>query len=149
VFNDTIATAIDAPAIEFKTGGDAEWKPVIDATAQTGYTSVRSGEIGTESETWLETILTGTGTLSFRWKVDCEEDDVGSVTWDRLSVFTNNVEVARIDGKSGWRGMSMPVSGEKTLVRWSFYRDDYDDPGQKPENAAWVDGIKFTAKEEK
>ena len=153
-FNDTIATALDAPALTFTTGGDASWLPVIDATAQTGYTSARSGAIGVESETWLDTTVEGAGTLTFRWRVDCEKDDGGGATWDRLAVFTNGVEAARIDGRTDWQTVTIeipnsptPNSSTQTLIRWSFYRDDFDEPGQEHENAAWVDGIIFTKEE--
>ena len=144
VFNDTIATAADAPMLTFTTGGDAEWAPVIDATTPTGYTSARSGTIGEESETWLETTIAGAGALTFRWRVDCEKDDGGGATWDRLSVWTNGVEAARIDGKTDWQIVTIncePHDGDKTTIRWSFYRDDWDEPGASHENAAWVDGI--------
>jgi hypothetical protein len=150
VFNDTLSTALDAPALAFTTGGDAAWHPAIDATAQTGYTSARSGTIGAEAETWLETTVEGAGTLTFRWRVDCEKDDGGAATWDRLAVFTNGVEAARIDGRTGWQTVAIncvPPAGGKTVIRWSFYRDDWDEPGQEYENAAWVDGINF-AKED-
>ena len=153
-FNDTLATALDAPALTFTTGGDAAWLPVIDATAQTGYTSARSGAIGAESETWLDTTVEGSGTLTFRWRVDCEKDDGGGATWDRLAVFTNGVEAARIDGKTDWQTVTIelpnsptPNSPTQILIRWSFYRDDFDEPGQTHENCAWVDGINFTRKE--
>ena len=144
-FSDTLSTALDAPALTFTTGGDASWLPVIDATAQTGYTSARSGAIGAESETWLDTTVEGAGTLAFRWRVDCEKDDGGGATWDRLAVFTNGVEAARIDGKTDWQTVTieLPNSPTQTLIRWSFYRDDYDEPGQEHENAAWIDGIEW------
>ena len=141
-FNDTLATALDAPALTFTTGGDANWLPVVDTTAQTGYTSARSGAIGAESETWFDTMVEGPGTLSFRWRVDCERDDGGGATWDRLAVFTNGVEAARIDGQTGWQTVTVPVYG-KTTIRWSFYRDDWDEPGETHENAAWVDSIEW------
>jgi hypothetical protein len=144
VFNDTLATALDAPALDFLTGGDAAWMPVIDPLAETGYTSARSGAGGADTDTWLDLALEGAGTLTFRWRVDCEKDDGGEATWDRLAVFVNGVEAARIDGKTGWETVTLPVSGPKTTIRWSFYRDDWDDPGQTHENAAWVDGVTFT-----
>ena len=141
VFNDTLASALDAPSLAFTTGGDANWAPGIDATAATGYTSVRSGAAGADTDTWLDLALEGAGTLTFRWRVDCEEDDGGEATWDRLAVFVNGVEAARIDGKTDWETVTLPISGPKTTIRWSFYRDDYDDPGQTHENAGWVDGV--------
>ena len=145
-FDDTLATALDAPSLTFTTGGDASWLPVIDMTAQTGYTSACSGALGAEAETWLDTTVEGTGTLSFRWRVDCEEDDGGGATWDRLAVFTNGVEAARIDGKNDWQTVELHING-KTTIRWSFYRDDFDEPGTSYENAAWVDGIIFNKEE--
>ena len=144
VFDDTLAEALDAPTLAFTTGGDANWTPVVDATAQTGYTSARSGAGGADTDTWLDTTVEGAGTFSFRWRVDCEKDDGGGATWDRLAVFANGVEVARIDGKTDWETVTIPVTGPKTTIRWSFYRDDWDDPGQTHENAGWVDGVTFT-----
>jgi hypothetical protein len=149
IFSDTLASALDASELIFTTGGDAEWLPVVDPTAEAGYSSAQSGVIGKESETWLETTVSGTGELSFRWKVDCEKDDGGEVTWDRLRVFVNGVETARIDGKTSWQRLALPVSGGKTTIRWSFYRDDYDESNADCQNKAWVDDIKFTAKEGK
>ena len=141
-FSDTLADALDAPSLSFTTGGDANWLPVIDASAKSGYSSARSGAVGAESDTWLDTVVNGTGTLSFRWRVDCEKDDGGGTTWDRLAVFTNGVEVARIDGKTDWQTVTLPISG-KTTIRWSFYRDDFDESGAVYENAAWVDGVEW------
>ena len=145
VFDDTLAEALDAPALAFTTGGDASWTPVVDATAQTGYTSARSGTGGADADTWLDLTLEGAGTLTFRWRVDCEKDDGGEATWDRLAVFANGLEISRIDGKTDWETVTIPVTGSKTTIRWSFYRDDFDEPGQTHENAGWVDGVNFTA----
>ncbi len=146
LFADTLATAADAPTLTFTTGGDAAWTPVIDATAECGYSSACSGAIGAESETWMETTVEGAGVLTFNWRVDCERDDGGDVTWDRLSVFTNNVEAARIDGRTAWQTVALPVGGGdggggKTTVRWSFYRDDYDEASADCSNCGWVDQV--------
>ena len=144
VFDDTLAEALDAPSLTFTTGGDAEWMPVIDGTANTGRSSAQSGAVGANAETWMETVLTGLGTISFRWKADCEKDVSDRAVWDRLSVFTNGVEAARMDGVTEWHNVALPISG-KTTIRWSFYRDDWDEPGPPRENAGWVDGVNFTA----
>jgi len=144
VFDDTLAEALDAPALAFTTGGDADWAPVVDATAQTGFTSARSGAGGADTDTWLDLSLEGSGTLSFRWRTDCEKDDGDGATWDRLAVFVNGVEFSRIDGTTDWQMVTIPVSGPKTTIRWSFYRDDWDDPGPPRENAGWIDGVTFT-----
>ena len=146
VFNDTLAGALDAPGMVFVTGGDANWTPVVDATAGTGISSVRSGTIGAEKETWLETTVEGPGELSFSWRVDCERSVRNDASWDRLSVFTNGVEAARIDGRTDWRLVTLPIGG-KTTVRWSFYRDDFDEAPPGTQNCGWVDGVIWTGKE--
>ena len=142
VFNDTLSDALDAKDLVFTTGGDASWAAVVDATTTNGYTSVRSGAIGKESETWLETTVSGPGTLAFDWRVDCEKDDGGAATWDRLSVFVNGVEAARIDGRTDWQRVTLPVGGKAT-VRWSFYRDDWDENAAAHENCGWIDNVRL------
>ena len=128
----------------FSTGGDAEWTPIADETATSGY-SAKSGAIGdaepgAESVTWLETSVSGSGSFSFRWKVSCEHDDFGDCTWDRLTAFTNGVEVARIDGESGWRSVNLKFDdvGAHT-IRWAFIKDDFNEE-QFPD-IAWVSGV--------
>ncbi len=143
----TLADALDVPGWTFATGGDAEWQPVVDAWAQTGYTSARSGAMGSECETWMETTVTGGGELGFRWRADCEKDPSGEATWDRLTVFTNGVEAARLDGTTGWQRVTLPVSGAKTTIRWSFYRDDWDEGGPGRTSGGWVDGVTWTGTE--
>ena len=147
VFDDTIASAADAPGLAFVTGGDAEWHPVVDASVSTGYTSVRSGAIGKESETWLETTVPAAYSFSFDWRVDCEKDDSGLATWDRLTVFTNGVEAARIDGTTEWRRVTFSFP-KPTTVRWSFYRDDWDEASEQHLNCGWIDNISCLFKPE-
>lgn len=148
VFNDTLAGALDAPGMTFVTGGDAVWCPVVDASASTGISSARSGAIGADKETWLETTVEGPGELSFNWRVDCEKSVRNDASWDRLSVFTNGVEAARIDGRTDWRLVTLPING-RTTVRWSFYRDDFDEAPPGTQNCGWVDSVIWTGKEGK
>ena len=74
--------------------------------------------------------------------------DVGAVKVAALARAHGGVAAAweAFDGKTDWQTVTLPISG-KTTVRWSFYRDDWDEPGASHENAAWVDGITF-AKED-
>lgn len=78
--------------------------------------------IGTDSSSWMETTVCGKGTFAFMWRVECEEDDSGQTTWDRFVVFTNGVEVSRIDGTKEWSNVTFQSadSGEHT-VRWESY----------------------------
>ena len=143
-----LAEAAGAPELMFTTGGDAEWSPVGDATSVSGL-SAQSGVIGDESETWMQTSVTGAGTFSFSWKVDCEEDYIAhEAGWDHLAVSTNGgngtwIEVARIDGTSGWLSRSITFADADThTIRWTFVKDaDQEDVFA---DRAWVSGVMWT-----
>ena len=62
-----LAAACDI-ALAFTTTGDADW---FSQTAESNYggSALQSGAIGDGQETWLETTVTGSGTLYFDYKV--------------------------------------------------------------------------------
>ena len=127
-------------ALPWTTGGDANWVPIGDSTATSGF-SAQSGVIGGDAETWMQTVVSGVGTLSFSWKVDCERDDSGDTTWDRVVVTTNGVEAARMDGTTGWVPMSFEFfDAASHTIRWTFVKDGYDEPGADYADCAWVSG---------
>ena len=151
----TLADATGATNLTFTTGGDAVWTPIADATATDGF-SAQSGAIGDAAnygeftETWLETSVSGAGTLTFRWKVDCEHDDVlNACSYDCLYVTTNAVGTApvvvvAIDGQTGWTdgiSLSFADSGTNT-VRWTFRKDDYNE--EDFADRAWLSGVTWT-----
>ena len=139
----TLAEAVGAKDLVFTTGGDAEWIPVVDETTANGYCA-ESGAIGLESVTWMETSVTGSGTFSFDWMVDCEEDDSGDCTWDRAIVYTNDVEVARIDGITEWETITFNFTDNaEHIITWEFVKDDYDEEYADYLDAAWVSNVSW------
>ncbi len=134
-------------ALNWTTGGDAQWTAISDTTTSSGY-SAQSGTIGDAtgvgfSTTWLQTEVSGAGTISFRWKVDCESDDSGDMTWDHVAFYTNGVEAARMDGTSGWEELSFTFSDTGThTLRWAFMKDDYNE--EVCADRAWVSGFTWT-----
>ena len=136
-----------AAALSWTTGGDAQWTPVGDETTTSGL-AAQSGAIGNASgedfsTTWLQTEVSGAGTISFRWKVDCEWDDSGDMTWDRVVFNTNGVEAARMDGTSGWEELSFTFADAVThTLRWTFMKDDYNE--EVFADRAWVSGFTWT-----
>jgi len=144
-----LAEAAGAPELTFTTGGDANWTPVGDTTSASGL-SAQSGTIGDESETWMQTTVTGSGTFSFNWKVDCEEDYIAhEAGWDHLAVSTNGangtwVEVGRIDGASGWLSRTITFTDAGThMIRWTFVKDA--DQEEVFSDLAWVSGVMWTS----
>jgi uncharacterized repeat protein (TIGR02543 family) len=137
------ANAVSA-ALPWTTGGDGKWTPTGDATAASGF-SAQSGVIGEDAETWMQTVVSGAGTFSFSWKVDCEWDDSGDATWDHVVVTTNGIEAARMDGTTGWIPMSFEFfDAASHTIRWIFVKDDYDEPDADYADCAWVSGAVWT-----
>jgi hypothetical protein len=109
--------------------------------------TARSGVIGDNQVSWMESVFVGAGTLSFWWKVSCVEDYDGTATWDYLVCEADGKEIARIDGVAEWatKTIEFTTAGRHT-VRWAYVKDDYDDTGDF-EDCAWVQGVEWKAKE--
>ena len=137
-----IGAAIGCTGLVYRTGGDGAWIAAVDAVTTNGYSAAKA-TAGANNDVWLETTVEGTGTFAFDWRTECERDDSGAAQWDRLAVFTNGIEAARIDGTNDYRRVSLSING-KTTIRWSFYRDEVDDSAAPSEPAAWIDGIDWT-----
>ena len=125
----------------FTTGGDAGFVRVTDATAPRGE-SMKSGAIGNDQVSEMTTQVTGPGTVSFQWKISCEEDEE-SHDWDHAEFLVDGVEVARQDGVTGWKTVSARVegAGAHTLV-WRYVKDDVEKDG---EDCIWVADFAWTS----
>ena len=122
----------------------APWVVVTDESKD-GVSSVRSGAIGNDEETSLTTTVDGSGTLSFWWKVSCE-DDPDNDNWDFLAVSVDGAEVARIDGETDWRMVTIAVKGDGThAVTWVYSKDYMDDEWLDVEDCGWVDQVSWSA----
>lgn len=129
----------DAVELTFTTGGDTGWDYSWTEDHYRYGDCLRSGLIGNEQESWLQTSVVGRGTFSFRWKVDCEYDDFGEAAWDHLAVFTNGVEAVRMDGTRGWERMSFTFDDDgRHTIRWVFVKDGYDEEDAAYEDCAWL-----------
>ena len=119
------------------------WVPLLDSTAKVGGTSARSGAIGDRTNTWLSATVSGAGTMSFWCKVSCEHDDDNTFTWDRLMVYTYDVEVVewRMDGETDWTRREVSFAGGENTVKWVYFKDRSISEG---EDCAWVDGVTWT-----
>ena len=138
----TLPEAIDQPLWTVTTGGDVDWT-VDTKTSHDGKSSAVCAGVEPEEEGWIETTVEGAGTLSFRWRVNCE-DDPDNDSWDFLMLEIDNLDVAHLDGDSGWQQYTVKVKGEGLhTVRWTFSRDDMDDIVEY-DNLAWVDQVTWS-----
>jgi len=135
----TMADAVDAPALPFASGGDVPWFIETAVTHNGGEYAVQSGAISHRQASWIETIVTGAGTLSFWWKVSCEDDEMDD--WDYIRVTVDGVEQKRIDGNTDWRQEVLVVTAGEHTVRWTYTKDRVISEGQ---DCAWLDEVVWT-----
>lgn len=139
----TLAEALDVPFWTVTTTGDEDWF-VESGMGHGGDSCARSGAIGDGGSTTLSTTVDGAGTLSFWWKTDCEDDPSEYDNWDYLVFKVDGVEVARIDGDSGWKQKTVKIKSDAAhALTWTYCKDDMQDEGDW-EDCAWVDQVSWT-----
>ena len=135
----TLAEAVDAPALVFATGGDADW--AVDATAGwTNGVSAKSGSVTNSQASWIETTVSGAGTLAFRWKV------LGGIYRNTPFAYAK----AEVDGTpassthltDGWEAQALDIVGAGPhTIRWTYLRTSARDCDG---DCAWLDGVAWT-----
>ena len=129
-------SALYCTDLTFTTGGDAEWLEQSDEV-KSGITALRSGDVSDGQSTWLETTVSGSGMISFWWKVSSEN------SYDILSVEIDGNQKDNICGTGGnWTLKGVPVFGNgEHVVRWMYEKDGSVTDGQ---DCGWLDSVSWT-----
>lgn len=130
-------STVDNCSLSFKTIG-----PWFDQSATTyfGSSAAQSAAIDNNSNTILQTTVTGPGTLGFHWKVSCEAPPSATAFYDNLAVSIDGVVQKRIGGEVDWTQESYPIAEGSHVVRWIYTKDPSDVGGS---DAGWVDQVQF------
>lgn len=137
----------------FEDDAEAPWS--IDATVahEGGAASMRSGRIISSDEypdrnySTLAATYSGRGTLSFWWKVSCEDDgsEVGA-EFDFLGVYVNGELVRAIDGRTDWMKVEIDLpDAVEHRIEWRYSKDDMDDD-DIGDDCGWVDDVVWMSK---
>ncbi len=129
----TLAVALDQASLPWSAGGGTPWTGTF-FPSHDGIDSARSGVIGNSSESWLETSVTGPGTLGFWWRADSEEE------FDTLEIAVDATPVASISGATGWLFRPIPIPAGSHVVRWTYSKDSSLAEGL---DAGFVDQVSF------
>ena len=141
-----LKTALDAPGLEFSTGGDAKWFEQAFKSSK-GDTALRSGKIADGGQSWIETKVSGSGMLSFNcgitYVINTEEDLGDGVL--RLDI---DGEEYGSYGETLWCG---PYHTEKFFIydegehtiRWTYTYEKDGESGEKSD-CAWLDAVEWT-----
>ena len=126
-----LATALDNTSLTWTTGGDANWFGQT-ATTHDGMDAAQSGGIGHSQASYMQTTVTGPGTVSFWWRVSSES------SYDWLRFFIGDVEKDAISGSVDWQQKRYVIpSGNHTLT-WR-YTKDYS--CESDTDCGWVDQV--------
>ena len=134
-----LGNAVDAPALTWKTGGNSIWFSQA-GTTHDGADAAQSGEIGDNEQSWMQTVVSGSGMLSFWWKVSSETS--GSGRNDFLGFYVDGAEQAgSITGEVNWTQRMLNLSSGNHTVRWAYVKDSAGSAGS---DGGWVDQVVFT-----
>lgn len=127
----TVVQAGVAEGLSWTLGGDANWH-LQTATTHDGVDAQQSGAILDDQQSWMETTVTGPGTISFWWKVSSEW------VWDPLRFQIGDSEQERIAGEINWQQRSFSVPAGSQTLRWTYIKDSSVNAGA---DAGWVDQV--------
>ena len=130
----SLNTALDNTALSFTTGGSASW---FGQTGEyyTGGSSAKSGSISHNQSSWLQTTVSGAGTLSFWWKTSSESG------YDKLHLYVDGVELTSISGQTSWQSCAIEFESGTHTVRWSYEKDG---SVNIESDCGWVDDVTWT-----
>lgn len=130
-----LAEALDTTNLLWTTGGDSPW------TGQTAVTwdcidAARSGVIGNLGMTWVETQVTGPGTLAFQWRCSSEAQ------YDFSYFLVDGVVRSWLTGSdTNWVAMEVELGEGDHVLTWEYWKDESNASGT---DACWVDSVVWT-----
>jgi len=129
----TLSEALDTDLI-FTAGGSADWFGQT-TTSYYGADAAQSGDISHNQESWMQTTVSGEGTVTFYWKVSSEED------FDFLEFYIDGEQQDQISGSVDWQEMmyTLTTSGSHTL-ECRYVKDKGTDSGS---DCGWVDKLEW------
>jgi hypothetical protein len=128
-----LSKALDT-TLSFTSGGSANWFAQT-TTSYYGTEAAQSGDISGSQDSWMQTTVSGTGTMKFYWKVSSEEE------YDYLEFSIDGSLQRRITGEVDWQEEAYTIGtpGLHTL-EWRYVKDGETDFGS---DSGWVDKVEW------
>ncbi|TKJ35763.1 MAG: hypothetical protein CEE38_14245 [Planctomycetes bacterium B3_Pla] len=130
-----LSEALDTD-LSFTTGGNESW---IGQTTTSYYAAdaAQSGDISHSQDSWMQTTVSGPGTVTFYWNVSSEDN------YDFLGFYIDGSLEDQISGSVNWQQMTYTIatSGSHTL-EWRYVKDKDTDSGS---DCGWVDKVEWVA----
>ncbi len=124
------AAATGGKPVVWASSGDARWRPVAETGASDGI-CLRSGAVGTNETSVLSTTVSGSGTLSFQWKISAARGDY-------CRFFVDGTEMKSITRAPNWATATFSLGSGTHALQWFFEKGTTSPTGA---NAAFVDDL--------
>ncbi len=132
----TVADAVDAPQLNWRSGGEAPWFWQSAATVD-HVDAARSGACSDAGTSWVETTLQGPGQLAFWWSVSSEPDR------DGLRFLLDGAPATDLaSGNVAWQRLEVEIPAGVHTGRWTYAKDGSGSAGT---DAGWLDLVAYRA----
>ena len=130
---ESLSEALDT-TYDITTEGDALWFSQ-DVNSYEDGDAARSGALGNNVQSSMQTTVTGPGTVSFYWKVSSEVD------WDFLDFYIDGAMQDQISGEVDWEQKTYQITGAGAhTLEWRYTKDQAVFGGL---DAGWVDKLEW------
>lgn len=127
-----LGAVLDNTSLTWTTGGDATWFGQTD-TAYDGFDAAQSGTLSENQSSWLQTTVTGPGTMSFWWQVASESSING------LQFSLDGTNLWSIAGTSNWAQCTFSITDYRThTLKWTYAKAPAVPTGS---GCGWVDQV--------
>lgn len=136
----TAGEAVNAAGLEFATDSETGWR-CVKGESPDGY-ALRSGVIGHNATSRVETVVLGPGQIAFSCKVAGEV--VKGEVYDGLAFLIDGVQRGELMGNTEWTTNTFEVVGEgEHVLSWLYIKDESDEE-VLPDDCAWLDSVVWT-----
>jgi hypothetical protein len=130
----TLPVAIDNPEWTLASSGHLPWSGQ-KIVSHDGVHAGRSGPIGNNQFSTMDTTVEGPNVLTFWWKVSSEADS------DCLEFYIDGeLQSNRLSGEVDWRQETYTLGAGSHALSWRYIKDGSNSAGA---DTAWVDQIKW------
>ncbi len=127
--------ALDVPGRAFSNPDGAAWSGQ-NAITFDGVDAAQSAPIAHDGITTMETTVTGPVTISFRYRIDSQQN------FDKLDFSIDSISQLNVSGFVDWTLYSTAVPAGNHRLRWTYSKDGSGSAGA---DAAWVDALGITS----
>jgi len=130
-----LAEAVDKTDWTFTTGGNVGWLRETTVSYYGG-DAAQNGDISDSQESWMQTTVSGPGTVKFYWKVSSESG------WDYLEFYIDVTRQDRISGTVDWTQKTFTVASGSHILKWRYMKDGSVSSGS---DSGWIDKVEWVA----